>query len=85
MPNQKSDIEKQVEAAYDFRGHVTIKLSNGETLEGFVYNRQFKNPLLKEEPFIEVFPKGSDASKKLAISSIQSIELTGQNFAESAK
>ena len=75
-----NEIEKQVEAAFDYRGHVTLKMKNGEAMEGFVFNRQFmKTP---EESFIEVFPKGSDEKKQIFLAAIQAIELTGENFAQ---
>ena len=77
-----NELEKQVEAAYDYRGYVTVKFKNGETLEGFVFNREFSNPKLKEDPFIEMFPKDKDERKRYPISAIQSIELTGENCAE---
>ena len=82
MNTLNSDLEKQINAAYDYRGHVTIKFKSGESLEGFVYNRQFSDSKLAEDSFIEIFPKGSDERKKYAASTIQSIELTGENCAQ---
>ncbi|OGR85056.1 MAG: hypothetical protein A2901_00570 [Elusimicrobia bacterium RIFCSPLOWO2_01_FULL_54_10] len=75
------DIDKQVEAAYDFRGYVTLKFKSGETVEGFVFNREFDNPLMKEDNFIEVFLKGGTEKRQYPISTLQSIELTGEDYA----
>ena len=77
-----NDIERQIEAAYDFRGHVTIKLKGGETVEGFIFNRQFKNPKMKKDNFIEVVLKGSGDRRDLDIASVESVALTGEDFAE---
>lgn len=77
----KNEIEKQIETAYDYRGHVTIKLKSGESIEGFVFNRQFAGTLLKEEPFIEVFLKASAERKKYPISTVDSVTLTGEDCA----
>ena len=83
MPDIPEDLAAQVEAAYDYRGHVTIVLAGGETLEGFVYNRVRARPKLPDGGFIEVFLKDSDASRRLPIPEIRSIELTGKDHAES--
>jgi hypothetical protein len=69
------------EAAYDFRGHVTIKLKAGQTVEGFVFNRQYDNPLMPEDNFIEIFLKGDAEKSRYKISEIESIGLTGEDFA----
>ena len=81
MNPQLTDVEKQIEAAYDFRGHVTLTLDNDELVEGYIFNRVFSSPKIKEPSFIEVFPKGSDASKKIAIASVKSVALTGEDCA----
>ena len=84
MLEPSADLAKQIEAAYDYRGHVTIKFKNGETAEGFVFNREFSNPRMKEDNFIEAFLKGSGEKKQYSIASIQSIELTGEDCAAAA-
>ena len=75
------EIDKQVEAAYDYRGYVTIKFKTGETAEGFVFNREFDNPLMKEDNFIEVILKAGGESRKYPISTLASIALTGEDCA----
>jgi hypothetical protein len=82
MPIQElSEVEKQIEAGYDYRGHVTIIFQDGKKVEGFLYNRQFKNPKLPEDNFIEVFLKGDEKPQKYSIASVQSVELTGEDCA----
>jgi hypothetical protein len=74
-------LRRQIEAAYDYRGHVTVTFKDGSSIEGFVFNRQYASPLLKEPPFIELFPKGSDERMRFPMESIRSIELTGADAA----
>ena len=81
MPGPSSELERQIEAAFDYRGHVTIAFKTGESVEGFVFNRQFAHPKLSEEPFIEVFLAGSGERRKYAIATIQSVALTGKDYA----
>lgn len=81
MTNPASELERQIEAAYDFRGHVTVKLKSGEAVEGYLFNRQFENPRLPEDNFIELFLKGSGEKRKYPIPSIESLALTGEDCA----
>lgn len=75
------DLSRQLEAAFDYRGHVTVTLKDGSTVEGFLFNRQLASPLLKEPPFVELYLKGSAEHRKLAISELKSIALSGEDFA----
>ena len=79
--SERTEVEKQIEAAFDYRGHVTITFVNGETLVGFIFNRAFSTPKHPVEPFIEVYPKGSDAAKKFLMSEVRSVALTGEDAA----
>ena len=76
-----SDIDKQIEAAYDYRGYVTVKFKNGESVECFVFNREFTNPRMKEDNFIEVFLKANSDKRQYPINAIQSVALTGDDCA----
>lgn len=74
-------IEQQIEDAFSYRGNVTITFKNGEQEVGFLYNREFPNPKLKVDPFIEIFPTGG-GQEKYALSEIKSVELTGKDCAD---
>jgi transcriptional antiterminator Rof (Rho-off) len=75
------ELARQIETAFDYRGHVTITLKDGERMQGYVYNREFAHPLLREAPFIELFLAENGESRKVVIDTIQAIELTGKNYA----
>ena len=68
-------LKNQIEAAFGFRGHVTVKLTDGAAVEGYLYNRQF------EEGYIELFVKNSDERRRLEIARISAVELTGEDYA----
>jgi hypothetical protein len=76
-----NDLERQIEAAFDYRGHVTITLKSGERVSGYVYNRQFAHPKLREPPFIEVFLAGSGERRKFSLDGIDAVALTGKDYA----
>jgi hypothetical protein len=71
-------LRAQIEAAYDYRGHVTVTLKDGKTVEGFLYNREFENPRVAEDHFVELMLKDSEERRRLKIEEISSVALTGQ-------
>lgn len=77
-----TELEKQVEAAFGFRGNVTIALKGGERFEAYVFNRALGGPRQKDPPFIEVYRKGkAGLAERIFLSALESIELTGKDHA----
>jgi hypothetical protein len=76
-----NDLERELEKAFNFRGHVTLTLDDGATVEGYVFNRELGHPKLKEPPFVELFRKGSGAKEKVALARIKAITLSGVDHA----
>lgn len=74
-----ANLEKQIEAAYDYRGHVTVTLTGGERVEGYLFNRQLAPK--GAEPYVELYLKGSGDYRKLAVAEVASVALTGEDFA----
>ncbi len=81
MHSPRSDLEQQIEAAFDYRGDVTLTLTGGVMLVGYVFNRDFApHPTLREGPFVEVFlPDGQ--KRKLELGRIEAVDLTGKDHA----
>ena len=73
------DVAAQIEAAYDFRGHITLTLKDGTVVEGFLFNRETEP--LKGEPYVEVLRKDSDERLRFASQDVKSVALTGKDFA----
>jgi hypothetical protein len=76
-----NDLERQIESAFDYRGHVTITLKSGERVVGYVYNRHFAHPKLREPPYLEIFLAGSSERRKFSVDSIDAVEVTGRDYA----
>lgn len=72
-------IAAQIEAAYDYRGHVTLTTNDGKTVEGFLFNREVAP--LKGEPYVEIIRKDSDERIRFASKDVKSIAITGKDFA----
>ncbi len=74
-------LKQAIEEAFDYRGNVTLTLHAGETIEAFLFNRDFSpHASLKEVPFVELFLTGGER-RKLAISDIAQIETSGKDHA----
>ena len=78
MTELSDELKNQIEEAFNYRGHVTVTLTEGKdsAVEGFLFNRQW------DQGFIEIIPKNTDEKRKIAFTEISSIELTGKNHAE---
>lgn len=66
-----------VERAFDYRGDVTIRLTSGRLLEGYVFNRDAKCPI----PFLELFPKSGGPPVTVRFDELTDIQFTGPDTA----
>ena len=73
------EVAEQIEVAYDYRGHVTLTLNDGATVEGFLFNREVTP--LKGEPYIEMLRKDTDERIRFAAGDVKSIVISGKDFA----
>ena len=72
-------VADQIEAAYDYRGHVTLTLNDGAVVEGFLFNREVAPS--SGEPYVEILRKDSDERLRFAAKDVKSVALTGKDFA----
>lgn len=73
------DVAKQIDDAFDYRGHVTVAFLDGHSLEGYLFNRELTP--LKGEAYIEVIPKNSDERRRFPAAAVASVTRTGKDFA----
>ncbi len=73
------DVAAQIEAAYDYRGHVTLTQDDGAVIEGFLFNREMAPR--EGAPYVEMMLKDSDQSVRVSAENVKSIALTGKDFA----
>ena len=71
-----TDIQAQIDAAFSYRGHVTAVLKNGETVEGYLFNRE------RGGDYVELILKNSDERRKLAVAELEKIDFSGKDHAE---
>ena len=76
-PATEQEKAEAIELAFDYRGDVTIRLTSGETIVGFLFNRHASG----ENPSVEFFPEDDPAPRTIAYASIASIAFTGADTA----
>ncbi|MDF0645238.1 MAG: hypothetical protein P0111_14505 [Nitrospira sp.] len=77
LPASPSELVEAIELAFDYRGDVTIELTSGERLEGYVFNRNTGGPA----PAVELFPTVDPGVRHILYSDIRSIAFTGEDTA----
>jgi hypothetical protein len=76
-PTNSMELAEAVELVFDYRGDVTLRLASGETIEGYVFNRQGSGP----RPFLQVFPKKDAGLREIPYADIVSLAFTGEDTA----
>ncbi|MGB0909033.1 MAG: hypothetical protein ACPGYT_01620 [Nitrospirales bacterium] len=69
--------QRVIDLAFDYRGDITIELRSGESIEGFLYNRD--SQVLPTE--VKIFPKGQAGSKTFQCEDFVSLSFTGEDTA----
>jgi len=77
LPASVAELTEAIELAFDYRGDVTIELTSGERLEGYVFNRTS----VGSAPALELFPTDAPSVRCILYSDIRSIAFTGEDTA----
>ena len=76
-PASIAELAEAVELAFDYRGDVTVSLKSGESLSGYLFNRQVSG----SDSYLEVFPSDSSAARHIHYDQIAAIAFTGEDTA----
>lgn len=76
-PASQAELAEAVELAFDYRGDVTLELTSGGSVVGYLFNRDAAGP----EPWIELFPAADPAPRRIAYAQIASLAFTGEDTA----
>ncbi len=76
-PTSVSEIAEAVELAFDYRGDVTLSLPSGESVVGYLFNRQVAGA----DSYIEIFPADNPTPRRIPYDAIATIAFTGENTA----
>jgi hypothetical protein len=76
-PRSPAEVAQAVELAFDYRGDVTLELTSGERIEGYVYNRTAEG----DSPALQLFPKGAPGERRIPYGAIAAIMFSGKDTA----
>jgi len=76
----EDELARKIHQAFDYRGHVTLTLADGDRVTGFLYNRELDAQ--REPPFVELFLEGSGEPRRLQVSAIRDVAFSGKDHAE---
>lgn len=76
-PASLAELAESVELAFDYRGDVTLHLKSGESLTGYVFNREAAGAT----PYLELFPRGRPDIRKVLYAEVLTIAFTGEDTA----
>jgi hypothetical protein len=74
------EIRGALEKAFDYRGDVTITRKNGNTIEGYIFDRRSNGKTLADCS-VRLFPKDRDEKISVSYSDIARLEFTGRDTA----
>ena len=77
QPASFSELVEAVELAFDYRGNVTVTLKSGESLCGYLFNRQVSGP----DSSIDLFPSDDSPARQIRYDRIVTIAFTGEDTA----
>jgi hypothetical protein len=76
-PASRAELAQAIELAFDYRGDVTMTLTTGESVAGYLFNRDTAEP----DPWIEVFPADNPSAMRISYAAIVSLAFTGEDTA----
>lgn len=77
QPGSFNELAEAVELAFDYRGDVTVSLKSGESISGYLFNRQVSGP----DSYLEIFPSDSAETRRIRYDQIATIAFTGEDTA----
>jgi transcriptional antiterminator Rof (Rho-off) len=77
QPASFAELSEAVDLAFDYRGDVTVSLKSGESLSGYLFNRQVNG----SDSYLEAFPSDSSDARHIRYDEIAAIAFTGEDTA----
>ncbi len=76
-PGSSIEMAEAIELAFDYRGDVTLRLRSGESVVGYLFNRQNADT----DPYLELFPIDRQDPRRISYRDISAIAFTGEDTA----
>ena len=77
-PRDRSELFSVIDSAFDYRGDVTVVLTSGEKIVGYVFNRKVD----AEPAYLDIFPAGKETSpRRILCREVQALVFSGEDTA----
>ncbi|TAL10365.1 MAG: hypothetical protein EPO02_07815 [Nitrospirae bacterium] len=76
-PGDDAERRQAIEVAFDYRGDVTLELASGETVAGYIFNRNSA----ALPPILQLFPQDRSGTRVIPYADIVAIAFTGEDTA----
>lgn len=76
-PRSSKELIEAIELAFDYRGDVTVELKSGETINGYLFNREVNGG----SSWIELFPASRSDIRRVAYDEVATIAFSGEDTA----
>ena len=78
-PTSEDELRQGLEKAFDYRGDVTIRLKNGTSVDGYIFDR--RNGATLEDSCVRLFPQGKPEKIAIRYSEIAGLAFSGRDTA----
>ena len=76
-PRSDKELAEAIELAFDYRGDVTIELRSGESMSGYLFNREVHGA----DSWVEIFPASSPETRRVRYDEIATVAFSGEDTA----
>ena len=76
-PADDAERRQAIEVAFDYRGDVALELASGETITGYIFNRNSA----VSPPVLQLFPKDRPGTRAIPYADVRAITFTGEDTA----
>lgn len=76
-PGGREEVAELVELAFDYRGDVTVELSSGRKVEGYVSNRDAR----AARPYMDIMPQQGPGTVQIPYDEIVAVTFSGEDTA----
>ena len=76
-PQSPRELAEAIELAFDYRGDITIELRFGESMSGYLFNREVHGA----DSWVEVFPVSSSETRRVRYDEIATVAFSGEDTA----
>jgi len=74
------EIRAALERAFDYRGDVTVTLKNGQSVEGYIFDRRANGPTLADCR-VRLVPKSGGGNQTISYADIAALNFSGRDTA----